>query len=187
MSADQASRRYGTSYREDLCLSDGTRLVVRAIGPDDAALLRRHFGNLSQESRFRRFLGGKSGLSDTEVSFLTSPDGEMHVALVAVLADSPHEPLGVARFVRLAASPEVAEPALAIIDPMQGHGLGKLLIERLNQAGLERGVKRFRWVMLADNAPMRHLVQELGPAVRRKAIGSEITVEVPLEPERRST
>ena len=57
----------------------------------------------------------------------------------------------------------------------------------LTQAGLERGVKRFRWVMLADNAPMRHLVQELGPAVRRKAIGSEITVEVPLEPERRST
>jgi hypothetical protein len=32
----------------------------------------------------------------------------------------------------------------------------------------------------------RHLVQELGPAVRSKAIGSEITVEVPLDPERRS-
>jgi GNAT superfamily N-acetyltransferase len=182
---DLDSRRYGSSYREEVCLADGTRLLMRALGPDDAALLRRHFGHLSQQSRLRRFLGGKSGLSNAEVSFLTNPDGEMHVALVAVLAHAPHEALGVARFVRLAASPEVAEPALAVVDPMQGHGLGKLLIERLIEAARERGVERFRWVMLADNQPIRHLVEVLGLPVHSN-LGSTITVEAALDRQRRS-
>jgi len=151
--------------------------------------MRRCSGDISDTSprnpASAAFLEASPGLSDTEVGYLTNPDGEMHVALVAVLADSPHEALGVARFVRLAASPEVAEPALAVVDPMQGHGLGKLRIERLIEAARERGVERFRWVMLADNPPIRHLVEVLGLPVRSN-LGSTITVEVALDRQRRS-
>src|SRR5439155_7037957 len=107
----ETQRRYGSSYREDVRLPDGTLLTVRALGPDDATLLQLHFEHLSFESRHLRFLGGKSALTESELRFYTHPDGEMHVALIAVRADSPQKAVGVARFVRSKDTPQVAEPA----------------------------------------------------------------------------
>ena len=179
---DTPSRRFGARYREEVLLSDGTRVLLRPLGPDDASRLNAHFLHLSYDSRYRRFLGAKTVLSDSELHFLTHPDGETHYALIAVRTDRPDEPLGVARFIRDPHVPDVAEPALAIVDPMQAQGLGRILVMRLGEAARERGIKRFRWLMLSENIAVRRLVRELARDFHLQQVDSSVVIDAAIPP-----
>jgi GNAT superfamily N-acetyltransferase len=162
----QPYRRFHAHYRERLSLTDGTWAELRMVRPEDAALLRDGFARLSPRSRFQRFLSAKPRLSEEELRYLTQVDGERHLAIGA-LTRSPGSGrevgLGVARFIRLAHAPEVAEVAITVVDDAQGKGLGRVLLERLVDAARERGVERFEFRVLAGNMPMYRLVQTLAP------------------------
>jgi GNAT superfamily N-acetyltransferase len=177
--------RTGSSFHEDHVLDDGTPVSLRHVRPDDAAELKRGFDKLSPSSRYRRFLGGLSTLSDEQLRYFTCVDGRDHVAIVAVT----HAPgtgaetgVGIGRFIRRADDPTVAEAALTVIDDMQGKGLGRILALTLARAALERGVKRFRGEVLTDNEPVRQLLEEVG-AVVRPVGGGSIVFEVDLLPD----
>jgi RimJ/RimL family protein N-acetyltransferase len=157
-------RRFTSDYLERVTLRDGSVVTVRLLRPEDRQLLRAGFERLSPTSRYRRFFTPKTELTDAELSYLTEIDGEDHFAIGAVNDGSEMpEPLGVARFVRLRADPRVAEAAIAVIDPVQGKGLGKVLLHRLAQAALERSIERFRCTVLAENSAMQDLFRELDP------------------------
>lgn len=176
--------RTGPDFRESHTLSDGTRVVLRHIRPDDAAELARDFARLSPESRYRRFFGGMTHLSDAALRYLTEVDGKDHVAIVAT-CDSPdlktETGLGVARFIRLHDAPHVAEAAVTVLDDAQRKGLGRLLAATLAVAAHERGIDTFRADVLADNEPMVSLLHEVG--ARAVATDSGVTTfDIPLEP-----
>ncbi len=169
---------------EVVTLSDGSQVRVRAVRPDDKALLLEGFEELSAESRYLRFLGAKPKLSDEELRYLTELDGNQHFALGAVRLrdDGSEEPLGIARFVVSKDNSEVAEAAIAVIDAMHGKGVGKLLLHRLANVAAHHGVMRFRCTVLADNAAMRGLLTGLDPGahVTRAESGvAEIELLVP--------
>jgi len=155
--------RYDEHYEEVVTLADGSSAVLRTVQPRDKVLLRQGFDRLSPESRYARFLASKTALSDRDLRYLTEVDGERHFALGAVSLDpiGREEGLGIARFVRDDGDPEVAEPAVAVVDDAQGKGLGTLLLNRLAAAACERGVKRFKAVFLTENDRMRHLFENL--------------------------
>ncbi|HZH16909.1 MAG TPA: GNAT family N-acetyltransferase [Archangium sp.] len=161
----QPYRRFHSQYRERLSLADGTWAELRMVRPEDAALLREGFERLSPRSRFQRFLSAKPRLSPDELKYLTSVDGEMHVAIGAVTWSPAGREmgLGVARFFRSAQTPEVAEVAITVADDAQGKGLGRILMDKLVEAARERGVERFDFRVLAGNVPMYKLVQALAP------------------------
>jgi L-amino acid N-acyltransferase YncA len=169
-------------FREEHVLADGTRVALRHIRPADADELRRGFEQLSPESRYRRFFGGMAQLSDEMLRYLTEVDGTDHVAIVAS-AESPdlktERGLGVARFVRLADRPTVAEAAVTVVDDAQHKGLGRLLTMTLADAARERGVKTFRADVLSDNAPMRAMMREIG-AVEQASAGGMVSYDIPL-------
>ncbi len=174
---------------EKVELRDGTKALIREVQPEDKALLVRGFAELSEQSRYLRFLTAKHELSEHEVRYLTELDGVDHYAVGAVQLGRRGEErgLGVARFVRLASDAEVAEAAVAVVDDMQGKGLGKLLLHRLADAAALRGVKRFRCTVLADNTAMQALLRELDPeahVVRTVAGAAEIELRVPEPGER---
>ena len=173
----------GPDFQEEHVLADGTQVTLRHIRPEDGAELRRGFERFSPESRYRRFLTGMSSLSDQMIHYLTCVDGQDHVAIVALT----HPPgstedigLGVARFIRSADDPQVAEVAVAVVDDMQHKGLGRLLALTLARAAHERGIERFRGEILEDNLPVRTLLDEVGATVRTLPDGSTI-FEVALE------
>jgi GNAT superfamily N-acetyltransferase len=174
----------GPDFRETHTLGDGTRVVLRHIRPEDSADLARDFARLSPESRYRRFLGGVTHLSDSALRYLTEVDGRDHVAIVAT-CDSPdlktETGLGVARFVRLHDEPTVAEAAVTVADDVQRRGLGRLLAATLAIAAHERGIRSFRAEVLADNEPMVSLLHEVGARAIRSDSGV-ITFDIPLEP-----
>lgn len=150
-------------YREETELKDGTRVLLRVMRPEDGPLLRRGFERLSAESRYLRFMGTKAELSDADLEALTALDGADRFAIGAIRADTEGgetEGLGVARFARLPADPEVAEAAVTVVDEAQGQGLGSLLLRRLAAAARERGVQRFCGDVLSANATMRRLLAD---------------------------
>jgi len=174
--------RTGPDFREPHVLADGTRVVLRHIRPDDGPELRKAFERLSPESRYRRFFGGVGRLSEAALRYLTCVDCHDHVAIVAT-GESPDlktEPgLGVARFVRLADDPTVAEAAVTVVDDAQQKGLGRLLSITLARAAVERGIHTFRAEVLADNQPMVAIMHEIHARPRATEAGV-ITYDVPL-------
>ncbi len=170
-------------FREEHALADGTRIVLRFIQPDDAAELRRCFARLSPRSRYQRFLGSVVELSDDMVTYLTQVDGREHVAIVATtdsLDLKSEVGLGVARFVRLAGEPDIAEAAVTVVDDAQGKGIGRLLLTALAEQAQARGVRAFRGEVLAENARVRHLLDETGAATRA-VDGQTLVFDVPLQ------
>jgi GNAT superfamily N-acetyltransferase len=142
-------------------LSDGTRVVIRAIRPGDKTMLARGLGLLSEESRRRRFLGAKPRLTTGELRYLTEVDGDAHFALVAVLADRLDHVVAVARYVRLPGDPTSADAAIVVGDPWQRLGLGRRLAVMLADAAREHGIARFSATMLSDNPAALALMRTL--------------------------
>jgi RimJ/RimL family protein N-acetyltransferase len=157
--------RFGDDFREEVTLKDGTRVVLRMVRASDRERLRRGFQRMSPESRYFRFFFAKESLSEDELRRLTEVDGVNHVAIGAVLSkgNGDGEGLGIARFFRLHDEPEVAEPAIAVVDDFQGRGLGSLLLRRLGAAAMERGISCFRCEVLADNQRMRRILERASP------------------------
>ncbi len=170
------------TFREEHVLADGTRVTLRFIQPDDADALRRSFARLSSRSRYQRFLAGVPELTDPMVTYLTHVDGHDHVAVVATtdsLDLKTEVGLGVARFVRLAGEPEVAEAAVTVVDDAQGKGLGRLLLTALTTLAVDRGIHAFRGEVLRENARMCHILAEVGAAMRA-VDGETLVFDVPL-------
>ena len=144
-------------------LRDGTPVRLRLIGPADRARLAAGFEKLSRESRYLRFFTAMPHLPERKLDRLVATDGWKHVAIGAeVASDDPAaaEGLGVARFIRLDDAPDVAEVAVAVVDAKQRLGLGTLLLRVLVDAARERGVHRFRAMLLSENASARALLEE---------------------------
>ncbi len=172
----------GPSSREHV-LPSGERVEVRSIRPSDKEPLRDEFKRLSPESRYRRFFTDKAELKDETLRYLTEVDGEDHVALVAIVPSldlKSERGVGVARFIRLEGAPDVAEAAITVVDDMQRKGIGRVLLEELTRTALAHGVRKFRGEILAENVPMRRILEEAGAEVRDGAEGT-LVFDVPLE------
>lgn len=175
--------KFTDEYREEPLLRDGTQVVLRPIQPSDKRKLVEGLQHLSPESRYRRFFSLKARFTPDELKYLTELDGYDHFAIAALYRNSDGtegEGAGVARFVRLRDEPGVAEPAVAVIDKMQGKGLGSLLMMRLGAAARERGIDRFRCDILAENAQMRTMIQDLFPQADFQRKGRLLTAEFAL-------
>lgn len=172
------------STTEEIRLADGTPVTLRPIQPDDKEPLLRAFARLSPASRYQRFHSYKETLSDDDLRYLTEVDGNDHFALVAVTPSHDMRQdlgIGVARFVRDAIEPDLAEAAITIVDDQQGKGLGKILLRRLVDAARARNIRRFRAEVLTENAPMVHLLRASGAQVVQTD-GATLLLEVPVAP-----
>jgi RimJ/RimL family protein N-acetyltransferase len=163
-------------------LRDGQEILIRPIRPDDREELAEGMRRLSPESRYRRFFTPTSELSAAALSYLTEVDHHDHEALVALDPGSEHG-IGVARFVRSAHDPELAEVAVAVADSWHNRGVGTALLDRLTQRAREEGVRRFSAEVLAENRPMLELIEDLGNVTLRHLDRGavEVEVELPLE------
>ncbi len=158
-------------------LRDGSRVVIRPIEADDREALAEGFERLSPDSRYRRFFGPVAYLSERDLDYLTRVDHHDHEALVAV-EEGTGEGVGVARYVRT--GPDVAEPAIVVMDDWQGRGAGSRLLDALVERAQAEGIRRFKAPVLALNADAIHMLEALGQTTRTQH-GSEVelTIELP--------
>jgi len=161
----------------EVTLRDGSRVTVRPIEPDDRAALADGFERLSPESRYRRFFGAMTRLRDRDLDYLTRVDHHDHEALIAFDAETG-QGVGVARYVRI--GPEVAEPAMVVVDDWQGRGLGSLLLRDLVDRARDEGVRRFEAPVLASNPEAVRLLERLGETtIEPQGRELQLTIELP--------
>ena len=165
----------------ELTLRDGTMVEIVPIRPEHSRALERAFEQLSERSRYTRFLAPMERLSPSMLTYLTDVDHHDHEALIAFDRASG-EAVGVARYVRTDGTN--AEAAVTVADDWQGRGLGTGLTSLLAQRALEEGIDRFTAVLLAENKEMVGLLESLGQVSVTSREAGTLNVEVPLEPER---
>jgi RimJ/RimL family protein N-acetyltransferase len=170
-------------------LEDGRPLEVRPLRPADAPALVLFFGQLSPQDVRRRFFGPKKELTVKEATRLAGVDQRSNVAICAVEPG----PVGgrlvaVGRF--HATGPGRAELALAVSHVYQGTGLGRELLTRLLHIARDNGLEVLEAQVLAENAPMLHLLSTAGRPFTIRQRGDVLTFELRLgcdQPERRKS
>jgi acetyltransferase len=160
--AHMAVYPYPTHLVSRLQLADGTDLTIRPIRPEDAELVQDFVRNLSEQSRYFRFMNSVQELSQAMLIRFTQIDYSREMALIAVTEEHGKEiEIGVARF---ATNPdgESCEFALAISDKMHGKGLGQKMMTALMDAARSKGLKAIEGEVLKNNTDMLHLMDRLG-------------------------
>jgi len=166
------------SHTTTLTLKDGTRMLVRPIVPEDKDLLVEGFAHLSPQTRFRRFLGYMDKLRAPLLRYLTEIDYVDHFAWVGLDAES-NAGIGVARYVRMHDDLGAAEAAIVVVDEYQHRGAGTILLQLLGASALSNGITHFVGEALAENEPIRDLLENLGARVFDAGSG-EVGFEVDL-------
>ena len=162
-------------------LRDGTPATLRTIEPEDSGAIAAGFDELSDESRYRRFLSPVPRLSKSTLRYLTDVDHHDHEAVIAFSHDG--EPMGVARYVREDPGGDLAEVAVTVVDRWQGRGLGTELLARLTERARQEGVNRFTATALATNNDMIDMLGNLGVIDTRPASNGVVEMRVALPPD----
>jgi RimJ/RimL family protein N-acetyltransferase len=149
--------------RDEILLSDGTRLRLRPLTREDRDGLLSLFHRLSEESRWRRFMSPKPSLAPRELDYMTDID---HVERDGSL-------VGVARYVRHTGTETTAELAVEVADELQRRGIGTALCMRVIERAQENGFTVLTATALWSNQPARRLLRNLGFLARRSQ-GREI-------------
>ena len=144
-------------------LRDGTAVTLRPIRPDDAEREARFVRELSDESRYYRFMDHVRDLSPSVLAHFTQIDYHDHMALVTTTqAGAELLQIGVARYVVDVDSPLHAEFAIAIADAWQNRGVGARLMAHLITAAQARGLTLLFSDVLSGNRKMLSLMNKLG-------------------------
>jgi acetyltransferase len=143
-------------------LADGTDMTIRPIRPEDAEMVQNFVRNLSEQSRFLRFMNSVQELSHSMLIHFTQIDYSREMALIAVTEIQGREvEVGVARY---AINPdgESCDFALVIADNMHGKGLGQKLMSEIMEVARSKGLKVIEGEVLKDNVDMLSLMDRLG-------------------------
>lgn len=153
---------YPTHLVEQWQLPDGTDVIIRPIRPEDADIERDFVRNLSDETRYFRFMQTLHELTPTMLVRFTQIDYDREMALIAVIPeDSKELEVGVARY---AINPdgETCEFALVVADEWQHRGFAQKLMTCLMDAARSRGLKVIEGEVLSNNHNMLKLMKKLG-------------------------
>lgn len=180
-----AIRPYPQQYNTPIALRDGTRILLRAIRPEDEPLMVGFHEMLSDRSVYYRYFTAlplKQRTSHARLARLCFIDYDREMALVAVHDDpltGTASVVGVGRLCREHGRNE-AEFAVVVADRWQRRGLGTQLLRRLVEVGREEGLARIHGTVLGENAGMRAMCEHVGFRVQRDAADSEFEASIRL-------
>jgi len=168
------------NYFRSEALRDGTRVLIRAIRPEDKPLLLKHFHSLSERSIYYRFFGHKRSLEQADLRGLTELDFVNHVGLAATIETEGAERfIGVGRYLRDHGA-VAAEVAFAVLDEFQGRGIGTLLLHHLAQIARRHGIKNFAAFVMGDNHQMLEVFANSGFRTRDRYDAGTVRVTLDL-------
>jgi ribosomal protein S18 acetylase RimI-like enzyme len=163
-------------------VTDGTKVHVRPIVPEDEPLLIEAVAAMSERTVYFRFFSPMKRLPDALAHRLAVVDYQDRFALVA----TTHKPggkeriVGVARYDRVV-NTDVAETAVAVVDEFQRRGLGSALLTILAKVARDHGIKTFTLIVLPENQQMLGLLRKMGWIHHAKLTGGvyEISFDLP--------
>jgi acetyltransferase len=160
--AHMAIHPYPTNLVALWQLADGTNIKIRPIRPEDASIEQSFVHELSEKSKYFRFMQSLNELTQQMLVRFTQLDYSRELALIAVLEEHEKETeLGVARYM-MNPDGESCEFALVVADKWQNKGIGSHLMSSLIAAARERGIETMEGEILTNNDGMLKLTAKLG-------------------------
>lgn len=150
------------SFNRVARLKTGEELKIRPIRPEDAETMRDFVANLSDETRYNRFMNTLKTLPQSLLAKFTQLDYARELALAAMIEeDGQDRMIGVARYT---INPDFnsCEFAIVIDDHWQGKGLGNALMQVLFVAARAAGLAVMEGEVLAGNRSMLQFMKRLG-------------------------
>jgi len=167
---------YPRSIGRDVRLDNGESLRIRPIRPDDEPRLVALYDRLSRLTAYQRFFAVKRRLPTEWVHNFANVDYRSRLALVAERETvAGIEVVGVGRY-EPTEHETTGEVAFVLEDGYQGRGLGVVLLDEVLNAGIERGLTRFRAYVLAENHRMLRLLARHTRIIERKIEQGEVAV-----------
>ena len=143
-------------------LNDGTEVTLRPIRPEDAQIEQAFVRELSDESRYSRFLNMQQELSAVMLARFTQIDYDREMALIATVETQGEElQIGVARYI-INPDGKSCEFAVVIADAWQKHGIGHKLLDLLIDVARTKGLDSMEGEVLKRNQNMLQLVSSQG-------------------------
>jgi acyl-CoA synthetase (NDP forming)/GNAT superfamily N-acetyltransferase len=147
------------TFLRDVVLIDGTTLRLRPSKPEDREQIERfHNESLSDTSAYMRFLGLRPHLSEAFIDSLTDFQPSSHVTLVGVRARTV---VAVGSYFP-SREPGAVEVAFAVLDSLQGLGIGTLMLEDLASIAKAAGFTKLTAQTLPDNVAMQAVFSLVG-------------------------
>jgi len=147
-------------YEQHIRLLDGERVLLRPLMAEDAALYPDFLKDVTVEDLRLRFFAAMREVSPELIDKLVHYDPAHAMAFIAIEERSGRM-LGV---VRLHDDPggENAEFAILVRSRLKGRGLGWLLMKHMIACAQDKGLKTVHGQVLAENATMLLMCNELG-------------------------
>jgi acetyltransferase len=152
---------------ETISLSDGQKMLLRPIRPEDEPAYLRLFDSLPADDIRMRFMNPMKTLPHSLAARLTQIDYDREMALVLVGETSTGQ-VELFGGVRISADPdnEQAEFAIVLRRDMTGLGLGPMMMRRIIECARQRGIREIYGEVLNENRPMLKLCRALGFSIK---------------------
>lgn len=155
-----AIRPYPKEWERQLKLNDGTAILMRPVRPEDEALFREFFANVTQEDLRLRFFAPLKEFSHSFIARLTQIDYARAMAFIAIETNSG-KMLGGARL-HANGERDRGEYAILVRSDLKGRGLGWLLMQLLIEYARAEGIRTIQGQVLSENTTMLRMCKELG-------------------------
>ena len=140
--------------------SNAGEIMLRPVRITDERPLQEFFYGLSNESIYKRFLAFKREHSHEEMQQLVDSDYEANMAILACTVEND-EIVGVIRY-DVDPATKLADIAFNVRDDWHGKGVGTMMMRRMKEIGIARGLAGFTADVLANNAPALAMFHESG-------------------------
>jgi acetyl coenzyme A synthetase (ADP forming)-like protein len=166
-----------------LILRDGSTALIRIAQPADAEELHAFFDRLSPESRRKRFFSLATPRGEWLSTFCDASDPHKQLTLIVIrTAGGSPRIIATGSYLIDKEKEDTAEVALAVEDPLHGHGLGSLLLERLAVLAVRHGITQFWAITHVDNRPMLEVFHRSGFELREERDGGIVHLAFAVTP-----
>lgn len=173
-------------YSDVLRTRDGAAVSVRFVEPRDAGALQNYFRSLTQNSRYKRFLGATSELPPSLLEeFIHIGEADRFSVIATMLIGGRETIVGEGRYAFDSDTASI-EFGLSIGDRWQGHGIGKALLKNIECRAASFGATRLFGDTLRSNDAMIALARKAGYTFANSPGDWKLTrfqKQIPVEPQ----
>ena len=159
-------------------LHDGTQILFRPIHPTDERDMRDLFYELSEQSKFYRFMGHLKRVSRSQIEDFVYIDHRSEVTIVGVLKEAHGEDIIAVGSYYLDSKTNKAEVAFTVTDHWQRHGIGTFMLQHLARIARRNGISGFTAEVLAENKGMQTVFDHSEFKVHSKYRGDVYSYEL---------
>jgi RimJ/RimL family protein N-acetyltransferase len=159
-------------------LTDGTQIVYRPIHPTDEPRMRDLFYQLSEQSKYYRFMNHLARVPRSQIEDFVYVDHRNEVCIVSVLPEAAGDTIIAVGNYFLDPKTNKAEVAFAVSDRWQRKGIGTFMLELLSRIARRNGIAGFTAEVLAENKGMQTVFNRSGLKTKSEHRGDVFSYEM---------